>query len=550
MDVDRTGRGGAVAILAAAAAGLLALAAATEVAAALGFALGRPVSPWALVAGAAGAAATTLLAARGAGRRAPLAASAIVVAAALAGPIAARRVYDVSWDGQTYHQLGVLRLAEGWNPVAGPLPVPPDSSAYFVNHYAKGAWLRAAVAYQATGDLEAAKGWTIVLLAAAGLAAAAALLAIPPLHAGWAAAGGALAAANPVLTAQLLTSYVDGQLGAVLTAWAALALLALLRGAGVAALAGLAACALLAPGLKFTGAVYAVPFGLLAALAASRWRPRAAPAIALACAAGVAAGVAGVGWNPYFTNWRTRGHPFYPLAGPEAIDIIPGQIDAGFLARSPLRRLAISTFAASYNQREGAPVLKWPFQVLDGETSPFRWPDVRFGGFGPLFSGGLLLAAAAAAAGLLARSRPAALAALAAAALLAAALLNPHAWWARYAPQLWLVPLALALAGALARRRAAAVLAAAALAVLAADAALVATNALRRAGKRSDVLRAQLASLAREPGPVAIRLGAFEAQRVRLRAAGVRFVEVERLPCLAPETIESSSIEVCRPGAR
>src|SRR5262249_31707763 len=65
----------------------------------------------------------------------------------------------------------------------------------------------------------------------------------------------------------------------------------------------------------------------------------------------------------------------------------------------------------------------------------------RFGGFGPLFSLALVLAAA----GLVARKSGGKVKALApaglVAALLAATLIHPAAWWARYVPHFYLVPL-------------------------------------------------------------------------------------------------------------
>jgi hypothetical protein len=473
------------------------------------------------------------------------------LALAIAAPLLASTTYDVSWDGQTYHQLAIQRLADGWNPFAAALPGGDGSNAYFANHYAKGAWLRAASVYLAGGDIEAGKGWTFVLGAAAGLATLGALLRAPAIR-GWAAAAAAiLCAVNPVVVTQLLTNYVDGQLASVITAAAALAAVVALRG-GWVPFAGIAACASLAPGLKFTGVAYACLFAAGTVAVAWRWHRSATRPVVIACVGGLAAGTLLVGFNPYVTNWRTRGHPFFPLAGPNAIDVVAGQVSPGFLAHSRLARVALSILAESQNDRDADPTLKWPFTWAAGEPVPFRWPDVRFGGFGPLFSGALVLSLAALLAALRSDRRAVTLAAVVAAGLVATALVNPHAWWARYAPQVWLVPIVLALgASTRAGGRAAVALAAATFLTAAVDAGVVGTNAIRRGRKHSAALQAQLASLAREPVPVAVRFGpSFESHRQRLRDAGVRFVEADPLPCARPETLDSSVTEFCRGGGQ
>ena len=34
------------------------------------------------------------------------------------------RIFDLSWDGQTYHQEAIFQLAHGWNPIwDSPLPI-------------------------------------------------------------------------------------------------------------------------------------------------------------------------------------------------------------------------------------------------------------------------------------------------------------------------------------------------------------------------------------------------------------------------------------------
>src|SRR5512132_1725369 len=78
-------------------------------------------------------------------------------------------------------------------------------------------------------------------------------------------------------------------------------------------------------------------------------------------------------------------------------------------------------------------------------------PDARLGGWGPLFSGALVLSLGVATL-LFARSRRGRAAlGLVLGAVIASMLTNRECWWARLAPQLALVPVAVALFAALTR---------------------------------------------------------------------------------------------------
>jgi hypothetical protein len=77
----------------------------------------------------------------------------------------------------------------------------------------------------------------------------------------------------------------------------------------------------------------------------------------------------------------------------------------------------------------------------------------------------------------------------------------------------------------------------------------VGVNAVHRSRKKSLRLEAQLHELARDGTPIAIDLGMFEPNRVKLRRAGVRFTEVDELRCDAPEELVGTQLRFCRGGA-
>jgi hypothetical protein len=527
---------------------LLAFGAAVHASAVTGFAMGRAVSAADLLAGVAAMAIVCALGSArstaGAVRAAALLGGCVAVLAA-SGLLALLR-FDTSPDGQGYHQQAVIALARGWNPVLDPGAHLGFWAEEYIGQSAKGAWTVGAAVYRLCGRLEAAKLLALALPATAGLAAFSALRAAGLARVA-AAVGALLAAWTPISSVQAFTFYVDGQLASALTAFAAFAFLAVTARSRWA-LVGLVAATVVLVEVKLTGVPYAVVLWIATAAAtAVRDGAGRAARVALLGAATIAVAVGGLGWSPYVTNTLREGHPFHPAAGPRKLDIAATDRPAKFARMNRVERLARSVFSASAADVSDGGRLKAPFTIVGDEATKFHQPDVRLGGFGPLFSGALLLSAAAAP---FAARRNAAVAGAIAAALLASALVTDEAWWARFAPQLWLVPLCLALAPLAApRRRGALIAAGLALAALAADDALVWVNNINRNRHVQRELRAQLARLAAAPAPVPVRLGLNEAAAVRLDEAGVRWRAVASLPC--PERrrlVGTYTAEVCEPA--
>ena len=520
--------------------------AATEAVAAAGFALGRTIGPAILMLGVALALAVTAALARlspgGGGARAWWAGLAVALATALASGLAAGLLHDRSFDGQWYHQRAVEALARYWNPFAGHLP-----GELMANHYARGAWYRAAALRVLGAPMETGKAWNLALAAAAGMLTFAAAIRLAEAGTARATAVALIAAANPVAIYQAATFYVDGQLSSALTALAAAGALAVVT-AEPAALAAFGAAVAIAVQLKFTGVVYATGLGAAAVGAALLRRDgRSARRVGCMAAAALAIALVGTGFDPYVTNTRERGHPFWPLAGRDTIDVMLAQYPAGFERMGRVRKLAISLLAIPDDGPRGlVPRLKVPFGVGAGEDVAFRVADVRLGGLGPWFSGALCLSLALAGLSLAAGARRAAPALGAAGVLLASVLVNPECWWARYAPQLWLVPIALALAPAARFPRAAALLRRCTLLALAADAGFVAACYLQKAVPSEAALRQELRALAGTR--IAVEVHTLLAIRYRLADAGIAFYEPPALPCASPRTFVASDARYCPPA--
>jgi hypothetical protein len=373
---------------------------------------------------------------------------------------------DSGYDGWTYHQPGVIALSHGWNPVLQPvfgnwwapysrtIGYPANGPAIdilWTSVYPKALWILGAQAVAWGLPLDSGKYPELILMYAAALTALRAL-GLRGVADVWAYPLSLLVALNPICIVQAPTFYIDGALGSCL----AILIFSLLsydltrsrRDLMLALCAALIAC-----NLKYTGPVYTAlivsPFAVWW-LCKRRWVARDLQICALAAMVLMAASV-----NPYFTNLKQFGSPIYPV---NAWDLEENQMSAEFLEKPSLKTLMISlSFSNLADRPTDDPAsdernFHSPFQSRGlAELKKFgSTADLRIGGFGPFF--GLTLALSLFAACFLIR-RPISVTgfALAASGTLLSVVVNPHMWWARFVPQMWLLPVLIA-AAALVRR--------------------------------------------------------------------------------------------------
>jgi hypothetical protein len=483
-----------------------------------------------------------------------LLAVAITVFCALLGAV----THDSSYDGQTYHQQAILALERGWNPLLS--PTYPGPHSLWVSHYSKGPWLVSAALFAATGNVEIGKGISWLLMYCAGSLVHAAVLNWRPDARRLALAAAALAALNPVACYQVQTYYVDGQVASLLTAFVALSYLTLRQPTKVFS-TGLGAAWVVGAGIKFSVLPFLAIIFVSAVLvnrvagdrvALSRLGQAALPGLVVALM---------VNWHPLVTNAIAKGHPFYPLAGPGAVDILTGHAGTSFLNQNRFEKFARSVFSASQSQTVSALTpsdeqfrLKIPFTIKAGELASFyRYTDIRVGGFGPLAGGLLLLALAASlmAARRAAKSRTDIAAMSLFAGLAASVAVMPEFWWARYAPQMWLLLIAPAIAilGAI-EGRGLRWLAATALVAAAVNVTLVLGAALANRAMTELDYRAQIESLVQissQAGPLRATLQE-ESTRHRLTDSGVRFADSESMACDGVvATLIATTSQLCVP---
>ncbi len=457
----------------------------------------------------------------------------------------AAQFFDVTFDGQTYHQAAVRALAAGWNPVWEARWAGGTAFPVLVGGLPKAAWVWEAMVYRATGSLEAAKGARLIALVAAFLLALAAFEA-------WgvgrrkAIVAAALAAANPIALTQLLSFYLDGLVVCGVIIVAALAVLwwkspSWTTGSVLAVVAAFTA------NLKFPALVYVAMIAMaVAGITAYGARDRLRAVAGVFTLAACLAIVEGI--NPYVTNTILHGNPAYPAAGPNARPLLVYR-EPVFLAQSRLVQLARSVFSRSSNDEQTPPRAKLPFTIHADELGAFTTVDTRFGGWGPLFGGALIVAGLIVAIGVATRRAGAGALALLTGAVALSALVIPFGAYARYSPQLWLVCLP-----ALFVRDARPVLVRFLVFILAANTALVGGVSLGSQLLDEHLQRRQLTQLAADAGGAAIAVNYGEAPFVNadlhFAAYGIRYGVVDAPRCAAPARLLRTQATMCLAGDR
>jgi hypothetical protein len=457
--------------------------------------------------------------------------------------------YDLSYDGQWYHQEAVGNIARGWNPYWSPdlSATAAGSGANRINEYPKGFWIVAAGIANTLGRIESGKifGWifcTVSLLLTWVLLSQERFRSMSPSRR---LALSVAVAANPVVVVQLFTFLVDGQVASLITA---ALLLLILTAIGVSpqwSVAGFGLAVLQIIDLKHTGLYYA--FFLYAAFAAwwfvsgkrggISFRTAIIPFVLGLIAFGV------VGFDPYIRNLKAHHNPIYPveipLVGDQAIDpewntTLTLNRPADYNDWSKSSMLFRSVFSFSDNTTTAPTRLKIPFQVERAETHCFTVADCRIGGFGPWFSAALTVAALTLILGIARSAFERAtrdILIISTGILLISVLGFPESWAARFVPHLWLVPAGIAIAAiglslesAAVVRRLGWIIAA----ILLCNAASVAAINFRWQVMGTAAYKRKLDYQANQPRPVPVNLEPFRSQRFKLEERGIPYIDVKK----------------------
>ena len=327
------------------------------------------------------------------------------------------RIYDITADGNTYHKLAVGALKNGWNPLyesvedfkGNPFKILDDNvNAKWVNHYARGTETFGAVVYAFTNNIETAKVFNILWLFI-GLFVSYWILKQMKIEEWKSILIAAVLAFNPIIMTHLTNLYLDGVLAI------SLFLIILICSIKVKwedksnekenylvlAMAIIWCC-----NTKFNGFAFAAVFAGVLYLYRHIYNfiknkkefKKIFIKDSLFYIVTVFIAIIVVASNTYTKNFITHGHPFYPLFGKGHVDnMVNMEIPKSMKIKSHGEQFLISIFSMSenvapmYETYINEPNLKVPFRVYRQEVANFNSPDLRVGGFGPLFSGIFIL---------------------------------------------------------------------------------------------------------------------------------------------------------------
>jgi hypothetical protein len=380
--------------------------------------------------------------------------STIITATSL---IIANAFYDLSWDGLWYHQTAVYQMSHGWNPLYDPLHNFTPHLQAWLRFYAKGPWYIALALFETTHNIEMAKAAALLIFPLTFLTGFALMIDLG-LNKRNASIIAALIVLNPVITCELVSYLVDGLMISFLFISVA-AMARWFQKPNMLFILIAMMSTVLCINSKFTGLVYLCFFvaaGGIYILIKQRkliWKYLIIQSVS------IFAGILIFGWNPYITNTINRGNPFYPMLGSSAYPSLSalGQDPIELYETPPNMRgknrfirftYAIFGRPGAYPAYPGPDaVLMRPFDIGWKDFSIYYFHDVRISGFGPLFSGGLIFTLFLFVLLLFHRDANRLFLILSCSTIVLSVLISTHTWWARYGPQLWMLPVAVIIAG-------------------------------------------------------------------------------------------------------
>jgi hypothetical protein len=450
--------------------------------------------------------------------------------------------YDLSGDGQDYQQRAILELQQGWNPVQ---TIQQPEDIYFnqwLNHYPKAPWIVSASINQWTGNIESGKAVNSILILTVFL------ITFPFIHSfninPWISiVVAACLALNPVSVYQSMSYYVDGQVASTISILIALFLFIIIRPLAFprvwVVLLALASTLVIALNIKFTGTVYILIFSaamLVYLYIYPRHQNIFKPTMAVVLFA-VMAGFLVAGFQPFITNGLRHGNPLYPTFGSREYgyqSLMQIQTPDDLKSKGRLVKLFLSVFSRSTNDIYQPVQLKIPLSVTENEIKEFWGSDIRVGGFGPWYGGSLILTGTLVILLRFENRRKWAMTLLLAGLIVLTVLVNPESWWARYSPQLWLVPAVILLPGLMSQRRSIRLTAYLLMFVLLGNAFMVSGYYVHSNILYTKHANTTLQALAEEDEDLLIYYGPLQMVKLKLDNWQIHYKAVERyedLPC-------------------
>ncbi|MBR1681570.1 hypothetical protein IJ707_07260 [bacterium] len=353
---------------------------------------------------------------------------------------------DFSYDGTTYHQAMIILMKWGLNPIYNNVAAFTNNQEYvftssipYVENFLKFFEIIGANIYYVFNKIELTKITNYIFMLCAFCYSFYTLknYALSNLKSSFFSF---LLIYNPVCICQMLSNYVDGSLYYMFLILL-FALVNYTRGFdNKKSLYLICISTVILSNLKLTGLFIALITGFIFLCLYRSKNVLISFFIAAAL-------ILITGINPYFTNIKQGRNPFYPVITNSIFDanreFMISSYPKSFENKNRFEKLFISLFAVSKNpsplmRYNDPPKLKIPF-TINGDDE-FSSEDMRLAGFGYFFSGILLSALILSLFLRFKNSEDKKLFWVIITIILISVLGNHEAWWARFVPQLWSLP--------------------------------------------------------------------------------------------------------------
>ncbi len=318
------------------------------------------------------------------------------------------KIYDFSYDGNSYHKAAIGELKNGWNPVfehsddfdkSSSHPVNLQGNALWIDHYAKGSYIFAANIYALTNNIETGKSINIISIFILFFFVLALLL-YKNKSILFSIVFSVCAITYPIISAQYMTNYVD----LLLYIFLFLTLLNFFYfefdGKDFIKkrliLFNYFMILVISINIKFTCFAYCGFFCLgyyiwyIIRFVNKKIDVKFFRKFTVVSIIAVIFGALVVGYGTYTKNIIEQKNPFYPLIGKNKVDIMTSNSPDYFKKKNSVEKFAISLFSEVSNITELSHTkakLKIPFTISSEEITNLVSPDTRLSGNGVFYSG-------------------------------------------------------------------------------------------------------------------------------------------------------------------
>jgi hypothetical protein len=296
--------------------------------------------------------------------------------------------YDVSWDGQWYHQDAIIKLAENWNPFYATYDAQKSisESDIWIHHYPQASWIVQANIFKLTGSIQSTKLLSLVLsFSCFGIAYF--LISAKLKITKFASFLFSLCIAfNPITYSQFFSFYVDGQSAMGISIYVLL-LYYLLDKPSVFISLILASVFIYIVNIKFTNLVYLSIFNFFFFAWYFLKHPQYRIKTFIGFSIVYVLAVFVLGYSSYTRNTVEKGHPFYPLMGENNVGEIVGNIhkSANFFDQNRFENFIDASFAYPvYSRNPDSSKFRMPFTEVSYEN--YYRTDSEMSGFGARWS--------------------------------------------------------------------------------------------------------------------------------------------------------------------